>query len=271
MVATSLIDKLFNTSVSTLESLHDLNAFVLTFDESIYLLNSLNIPDLGSFILFSMAFRCLPLFSRKLFESTYLFNYPTINELLEFAQSRISILENVGDVWKSSGQPKSFMHIGKDKPGKSSPMAMVITKPTNNVEICPCYNGNYTLDICTSFQSLSVDDRNKWTRGHYRCFICLSEKRGSNKCRSKIRCNMCSRKHHNLLHGTTIVRNANSAKPFGDVVCTAASLPRLDNSASTLLEMALAYVRNRAGTWQTVHVLLSFASQITVVTVACSG
>lgn len=67
-----------------------------------------------------------------------------VKELLEL----IYILENVGDVQKSSSQPKSIMYIGKGKPGKPYPMVMVITKPTtNNVEICPCCNGNHVLYI----------------------------------------------------------------------------------------------------------------------------
>lgn len=186
MVATSLLDKLLNASVSTQESLHYLNFFLSAFDESICFLKSLDIPDLGSFILFYMAFRCLPLFNRKLFESTCSSDYPTMTELLDFVRSHISILENVGDVQKSSG---------KGKPGKHIPMAMVIIKPTNSSEVYPRCKSNHALDICTRFQSLSVDDRNKWSRDHYHCFICLSDKHWFNKCQSKTRCSMYSRKH----------------------------------------------------------------------------
>jgi len=57
LVAMSLIDKLFQLPVSTQESLSDLNTFVSKFSEGLFLLKSLNIPDFGSFVLFSMAFR----------------------------------------------------------------------------------------------------------------------------------------------------------------------------------------------------------------------
>jgi len=85
MVATSLIDRLLKAPVSSQESLHDLTTFLATFDESISLLSTLNIPDLGSFVLFSLAFRSLPPATRKLFESTVPSDsdYPSIDPLLK--------------------------------------------------------------------------------------------------------------------------------------------------------------------------------------------
>jgi len=56
LVANALIDKLLNAPVSSQETLSDLNNFVSTFSENIALLNALNINDLRSFIVFSMAF-----------------------------------------------------------------------------------------------------------------------------------------------------------------------------------------------------------------------
>ncbi|KAL4126534.1 hypothetical protein QTP88_010755 [Uroleucon formosanum] len=84
MVATSLIDKLLNAPSSSQESLQDLISVLSTFEESISLLSALKIPDLGSFILFSLAFRTLPLGTRKLFESTILndSDYPSVDNLL---------------------------------------------------------------------------------------------------------------------------------------------------------------------------------------------
>jgi hypothetical protein len=70
MVATSLVDKLLNVPSSTQESLPELTRFLCEFSESVSLLNALNIPVLGSFLLFALAFRRLPITTRKLFEST---------------------------------------------------------------------------------------------------------------------------------------------------------------------------------------------------------
>jgi hypothetical protein len=97
MVATSLVDKLLNVPSSTQESLPELTRFLCEFSESVSLLNALNIPDLGSFLLFALAFRRLPISSCKLFESTVTSDYPSMSQLLTFVESRVSILELVGD------------------------------------------------------------------------------------------------------------------------------------------------------------------------------
>ncbi|KAL4082440.1 hypothetical protein QTP88_029907 [Uroleucon formosanum] len=96
LVATSLVEQLLHTSPMTHESLHDLNSFLCTFHENFSLINALKLPDLGSFILFTMAFRCLPVHTRKTFEASNTAEYPSITQLLEFVRSRVAILEVVG-------------------------------------------------------------------------------------------------------------------------------------------------------------------------------
>jgi len=68
LVATAHIEKLLNITPVQHESLPELTKFVAVFGESVSLLTSLNIPDLGSFILFSLASRVLLVGVRKLFE-----------------------------------------------------------------------------------------------------------------------------------------------------------------------------------------------------------
>lgn len=77
-----------------------------TFEEIIALLKSLEIEDLGSFLLFSVEFRCLPLMTRKMFESSTSVAYPAVSDLLKFVHTRISILKNVGDFRKSTNPVK---------------------------------------------------------------------------------------------------------------------------------------------------------------------
>jgi len=68
LVAGSVVDTLLNTPPSTTESLSELNRFMLAFSESVSVLESLAIPNLGGFILFPLASRCLPSSCRILFE-----------------------------------------------------------------------------------------------------------------------------------------------------------------------------------------------------------
>ncbi|KAL4100913.1 hypothetical protein QTP88_020938 [Uroleucon formosanum] len=114
LVATSLVDKLLQSSAMTQESLNDLNTFVGTFSESISLLDALKIPDTGSFILFSIAFRRLPVSTRKLFEANSTVDYPSIGQLLDFLRSRVAILEVVGESHKGSTNNAPSKSAGGD-------------------------------------------------------------------------------------------------------------------------------------------------------------
>lgn len=57
LVASSLVDKILRASAVNQESLSELNNFLSTFSESLSLLNALKVPDMGSFLLFTIAFR----------------------------------------------------------------------------------------------------------------------------------------------------------------------------------------------------------------------
>jgi len=95
LVASSLIDKLLSAPKSSNETLLELNNFLLVFDEGVSVLNSMNLPNLGDFILFSVASRCLPSYTIKLFEAELSSRFPTVSDLLSFVKSRVNVLECV--------------------------------------------------------------------------------------------------------------------------------------------------------------------------------
>ncbi|KAL4153154.1 hypothetical protein QTP88_000987 [Uroleucon formosanum] len=277
MVATSLIDKLLNAPSSSQESLQDLISVLSTFEESISLLSALKIPDLGSFILFSLAFRTLPLGTRKLFESTILndSDYPSVDNLLRFIRGRITVFENVGDSRKSAGQSKSLpaaAPLVKNRSNKGHPVALVAAKPSGaSTASCLCCSGSHSLSTCPQLRSWSVDDRNRWAHDHKLCFNCLSSSHWLRACSSKSRCRTCSKKHHSLLHGATPSHKDEDGDGEGGTSLCASALPARVNAVPTvLLGTALIHVRDRSGTWQSVRALMDSASQISAMTVSCS-
>lgn len=224
MVATSLVDKLLVVPTSSQESLHDLTVFLATFEESISLLSSLNIPDLGSFILFTLAFRNLSVVTRKLFESSIsgVSTYPSIDDLLKFIRTRITVLENVSEI-KGTVNRKSNQNsisvvsgFGKGRPGKEHPVSLVTTKSvSSSVLSCLRCSGPHNISSCSQFRSGSIDDRNRFAHDHKLCFNCLSGSHWSRACPSKARCQTCSGKHHSLLHGVTPARKEKVAEGVG--------------------------------------------------------
>jgi len=155
MVATSLIEKMLNASSSSQESLHDLTTLLTTFEENISLLSALDIPDLGSFMLFSLAFRTLPLGTRKMFESTMSSNvtYPPVDKLLDFIRGRITVLENVGESKKISNKSKASPITGPAanlRSGQRNPVVLVAAKPlvngsSDSTISCPCCSDSHTI------------------------------------------------------------------------------------------------------------------------------
>lgn len=273
MVAASLIDKLLAAPVLTHESLVDLNKFIAIFDENLSVLHTLGIPDLGSFILFSMAFRCLPIFCRKLFESTVSDDFPTVDNLILFVRSRISILENAGETHKSifKSSQVSDMTGNKFKSGKTPPISLVVEKPSNPPVPCLCCKETHALESCPQFGSWPVLVRSQWSRDHKLCFICFSDKHWSNRCKSKLRCGTCSKGHHTLLHGAGSPPIQQSVTPTDASLCTTSQISRPDLVSTVVLGTALVHIRDRSGTWQTARALVDSASQISAITVACSN
>lgn len=74
-LASFILDKMLSATV-LVKSLASLNKFLYNFDENIAVLESLQIPDLGDFLLFSVAFRTVPVSSRRLFEMNSTEDYP---------------------------------------------------------------------------------------------------------------------------------------------------------------------------------------------------
>ncbi|XP_025203838.1 uncharacterized protein LOC112600747 [Melanaphis sacchari] len=284
MVATSLIEKLLNAPSSSQESLQDLTTLLTTFEENISLLFAMDIPDFGSFVLFSLAFRTLPLGTRKMFESTISSNvtYPSVDKLLDFIRGRITVLENVGESKKASNKSKVYPITGPVanlRSGQRNPVALVAAKPpstgsSDSTVSCPCCLESHTISKCSKFRSWSLDNRNEWAHDNKVCFNCLGGNHWIRACPSKSRCQTCSKKHHTLLHGATSTPKDNgveNSEDAGEASCCAASLsPRPSAIPTVLLGTALIHARDRAGTWQTVRALVDSASQISAMTVACS-
>ncbi|XP_015378415.1 PREDICTED: uncharacterized protein LOC107172635 [Diuraphis noxia] len=284
MVATSLIERLLNAPSSSQESLHDLTTLLTTFEENIPLLFALDIPDFGSFVLFSLAFRTLPLSVRKMFESTMSNNvtYPSVDKLLDFIRGRITVLENVSESKKTSNNPRAYTTTGSApnlRSGQRNSVVLVAAKPpiqgsSDSIVSCPCCSNSHAISKCSKFRSWSLDDRNEWAHDNKLCFNCLGGNHWIRACPSKSRCQTCSKKHHTLLHGATSTRRENGvedSEDAGEASCCAASLSTHPSAIPTvLLGTALIHTRDRAGTWQTVRALVDSASKISAMTVACS-
>jgi len=85
---------LLTAPVATSETFAALQTFLSIFDENIAILESLYIPDLSLFLLFSLAARCLPVTSKRLFETENTKEYPSIRSVIKFVKLRKQVIVN---------------------------------------------------------------------------------------------------------------------------------------------------------------------------------
>ncbi|XP_015376107.1 PREDICTED: uncharacterized protein LOC107170490 [Diuraphis noxia] len=263
LVASSLIEQLLNAPKSVNETLIDLNKFLLTFEEGVSVLESMKIPDLGDFILFSLASRCLPSYSIKLFEAQLANGFPTDEDLLSFVKSRIRYW-SVYPVYR--------------RPQSSSLMTSTGTSKSN--VSCPICKGSNAVSTCNKFTGWTVDVRENWARENRCCFRCLRIGHWAPECKSSVQCTKCPRRHHPLLHSTltTVISDRDSnptcnSQLIREETTAQSSIfgSNAQNSSSVVLGTALIHIRDWGGMLHTKRALIDSASQISAITVDCAA
>lgn len=225
------------------------------FGEGVSVFTALEVPDLGDFILFSLASRCLSASCRTSFESQIGCEFPTVNDLFTFVRSRIAVLERVQGVAgklqsvhasRPKERPVTLPPKYSRKMDRPSPTALVsaagpVQSPTSHALSCKYCNNSRSLDVCRKFRSLSADERTKWARVQRICFSCLSSDHWAHRCTAPTKCAVCSRRHHTLLHKD--VTPSHEVEP----PVTPTSILSGLGSPSVVLGTALVHTRDRSG------------------------
>jgi len=248
------------------------------FGEGISVLAALQVPDLGDFILFSLASRCLSSSCRTLFESETIRDFPTVDDLFKFIKTRVAILERVqGVAGKQAAlapRPKDRLSTPSkwsrkvDRPSPSS-LVSAVQAPAQSPHTLSCQycNNPHALDVCRKFSAQSVDERAKWARGKRICFSCLSPGHWAPSCKTTAKCTICPRRHHSLLHST-----GKDITPSPEVASPTVHTSLLSGlgSPSVVLSTALVHIRDRSGSFQVVRALIDSASQINAISLPCA-
>ncbi|XP_025193669.1 uncharacterized protein LOC112593492, partial [Melanaphis sacchari] len=253
-LASSIIEKLVSAPVATSETFAALQTFLSTFDENIAILESLQIPDLSSFLLFSLAARCLPVSSRRLFESENTEEYPSIQNVIKFVKQRMQVIENAGV--QQTGSSSKPVRNKSSAPRREGKIALLSSAKPASMKCVKC-SGAHRLADCPTFKALSVDERYEIVCTFRLCMVCLGEGHMSFKCSSS--CSVCKRRHHALLH-----REPNPKK-----VSPPAALLGREEAPTVLLGTAVVHARDTVGICRSVRVLIDSASQISAITSAC--
>lgn len=238
----------------------------------------MRIPKLGDFILFSIASRCLPTYSIKLFEAQLANGFPTVQDLLKFVKSRVAILECIPR--EPTSKQVNIHKVSKDVPHntKKTPLhtSMVASSNTSQAaQPCKCCKGTHALHSCPMFNGWAQEKRNQWARDQRICFRCLRIGHWLSKCKSSIVCGHCSRGHHSLLHPTAStgsVRGESTSQERNSANAqSSSSLFSQNTSPSVILGTVLIHMSDHTGVLHTVRALIDSASQISAITSDCTN
>jgi len=271
-LASSIIDGFLAAPASTSESLVGLKQFLNTFDEGIAILDSLHMPDLSSFLLFSIAAKALPVHTRRLFESDNSFEYPSVESILDFVKNRVRVLENAGgsqDKGKSYGGNNKKSNSGSvkhfNRPSTSQVTLVTSTKKPKpkftSSDKCRVCGGAHSLQDCAKFVASSVDERYQVVCSHRLCLVCFDDNHMSFKCKHS--CGVCNRRHHTLLHKDASETDPSKASKVVMLAGCQGQLP------SVVLATALLHIQDVAGSQQTVRALIDGGSQISAISADC--
>ncbi|XP_022835365.1 uncharacterized protein LOC111362848, partial [Spodoptera litura] len=116
----------------------------------------------------------------------------TWEELKTFLETKYRTLEMVNPTTKKEQttiKAKSFH--------STSPEEKTDKSPTKSCSMC---NAEHPLFHCKEFSKLQPQERNEFIKKNRLCFNCLTSGHSVKKCRNRMSCRRCNRRHHTLLH-----------------------------------------------------------------------
>lgn len=214
--------------------------------------------------------------TRKLWESKIGSSdeLPTLKQLKEFLETRFRSLEFV-----------DAKRVTKPNYTKKHVLHSIATGSDAQVKCTYC-KGEHKLSNCKQFASEEYDKRHDYVQTSRLCFNCLGSNHSANICRSVIRCRICRRKHHSLLHpkqsepGTSKTAKSDLEVEVTDTVSEvkaslgnpehtaklAAHFSKKISSRQILLATALVKAEARNGSVYTLRALLDQGSEASFVT-----
>lgn len=163
-LATLIVDKLLSTPNQSQELFEGLKEFVTLFFDHVSVLKTLNIPDLGSFLLFVISSRCLSLTTRKGFESTNIHDFSNLTDMVAYIKNWVALLEAVGSShgfpWSAGVRPVIIQDETKSLVSRHSdrkPKVSFFTAESPNLPPLKCAfcSGEHSQAKCPNFVNLS--------------------------------------------------------------------------------------------------------------------
>ncbi|KAF2891174.1 hypothetical protein ILUMI_14999, partial [Ignelater luminosus] len=139
--------------------------------------------------------------SKEKFKMSQSNKIPSIDETLQFLQNRVQFLLDIdADNVLEKGSQAKFNHKSKSNLQIPNKHITLLTNGEKAVKCIFCGQQHYLPD-CDKFKNLTVENRIKKVTTLQTCKNCLEHSSKYN-CKSKTRCEHCSKFHNTLLHKT---------------------------------------------------------------------
>ncbi|KAG8232263.1 hypothetical protein J437_LFUL011750 [Ladona fulva] len=264
------LDKILEFSVSSSGLLSAMQSFVNTFSEIHTALSTINIPDLGEFILFRLAARVVDAETLALFEETLNDEpFPSVTQLLSFVKKRIKVLQTTfGPNSKVSSARKSSHSARVVMPISVSNTHPKKYKGERVTQHCPFCESTHSLEKCPKYLKMNVTDRAGFVIGllgasRKACVVLFAKDTITLRCIP------------NVILGKEIVllfsRRCRQVKRQGLLRITSTALSSCVNSHSTYLTVlgtAFVHVRNGNGSIVPLRIMVDSGSQVLAISSA---
>ncbi|XP_055589904.1 uncharacterized protein LOC129742084 [Uranotaenia lowii] len=190
------VQALFQLPTLTKESVTDLHNLLEGFERIVQTLDQIVQPgDYKDLLLVHiLSSRLDPTTRRGWEESSATKDQDSVNDMTEFLQRRVRILESLPS---KPIEPRTtqFTPFTRQKQYPRGSFTSVQTP----VRLCVVCSSDHLLFQCPVFQKLSVSEREKMVRINMLCRNCFNKGHRASECRSKFSCRHCKGRHHSLV------------------------------------------------------------------------
>ncbi|KAL0859557.1 hypothetical protein ABMA27_010699 [Loxostege sticticalis] len=128
--------------------------------------------------------------SRRQWEFHASFNsveLPTYDQFRSFITKRYRAMEFLDPMFNSNEK----RHVSVNK---------LTSMHVTNIVSCKFCSEEHKLSFCQKFKNESVDSRREFVQSNNICFCCLGSNHSARFCQANVKCRICRKKHHALLH-----------------------------------------------------------------------
>lgn len=206
MIVTTIISRLVNQKKMSTECSRSLKEILDTTKECLNSLDNLEVDtSTWDAIVVHLVVSKLDIETHKQWEHSLgsSQDIPTFESLSSFLEGRFRSMEMINTTFKKDPPPKRDL-VTKTTPHKPAHVKTFVTEVNSECTYCA---QNHYICHCKDFAQLDVPQRQDFIKKNGICFNCLVKGHSVNTCRQSTTCRKCNRRHHTLLHSTTLSKN----------------------------------------------------------------